>query len=75
MLGSMAIGQELEQLKKASHSALAFSASCMHIWKTGAADLSEFIWMDPLDESDWSPLEQTYCDSEYLKDKRFVEQK
>lgn len=75
IMGSLAIGQELEQLKKVSQSALAFSASCMHIWKTGAADLSEFIWMDPLDESYWTPLEQTYCDSEYLKENGFVEQK
>ena len=34
---------------------------CLHVWKTGASDLAEFVWMDPIDQRYPPPLQETYC--------------
>jgi hypothetical protein len=37
----------------------AFHVHCLHMWKTAATDLYEFIWMH--DDRYPPPLEETYC--------------
>ena len=61
MVGKWMGMQDMITLQGLTKSIPTFTAECLHVWKTAGTDLSEFIWMDPLDESYPPPLEETYC--------------
>ena len=53
--------RELIGLQATSQPLPVLRAQCLHVWKTGASDLSEFVGMDPLDDRYAPPLQETYC--------------
>ena len=61
LLGQMAGLEDMVTLQGRTRAIPYFNVQCLHIWKTAATDLYEFIRMNPLNNPYPPPLEETYC--------------